>query len=136
MPKLIIKRNSEWANKMRAFNLYLNGKKLVAIKDKQLLSFEIPAGKYELLAKIDWCGSQPLNIEIKEDEIKRIEIEGFLFSKYVLPLAIITGFLYFGIYFKFHINSLFLGTLLMFFFGYILYFMSFGRNQYLRLTEI
>ncbi|CAL65943.1 hypothetical protein [Christiangramia forsetii] len=76
MPKLIIKRNSEWANKMRLFDLYLNGRKFAEIKDKQLLSFEIPEGKYQLIAKIDWCGSQPLNIEIKEDEIKRIKIEG------------------------------------------------------------
>lgn len=136
MPKLIIKRNSEWANKMRSFELYLNGRKFTDIKDKQVLSFEIPEGKYQLKAKIDWCGSRPLNIEIKEGEIKRVEVEGFIFSKYLLPLAVTSGLLYFGIYFKYNTNSLFLATLLMLFFGYMLYFMSFGRNQYLRLKEI
>jgi len=136
MPKLIIKRDSEWANKMRSFELYLNGKKFAEIEDKKVLSFEIPEGKYQLIAKIDWCGSEPLNIQITEGETKRVEVKGFIFSKYFLPLAIITGLLYFGIYFQYHINSLFLATILMFFFGYMLYFMSFGRNQYLRLTEL
>jgi len=136
MPKLLIKRNSEWANKMRSFDLYLNGRKFAEIKDKQVLSFEIPEGKYQLMAKIDWCGSQPLDIEISEGEIKRIEVKGFIFSKYLLPVAVVSGFLYFGIYFKYNTNSLFLATLLMIFFGYMLYFMSFGRNQYLRLREI
>lgn len=136
MPKLVIKRNSEWANKMRSFELYLNGRKFADIKDKQVVSFEIPEGKYQLLARIDWCGSKPLNIEIAEGKIKRVEVKGFIFSKYLLPLAVTTGLLYFGIYFKYNINSLFLATLIMFFFGYMLYFMSFGRNQYLRLEEI
>lgn len=136
MPKLLIKRNSEWANKIRSFDLYLNGRKFAEIRDKQVLSFEIPEGKYQLMAKIDWCGSQPLNIEILEGEIKRVEVKGFIFSKYLLPVAVVSGFLYFGIYFKYNTNSLFLATLLMIFFGYMLYFMSFGRNQYLRLREI
>lgn len=136
MPKLIIKRNSEWANKMRSFDLYLNGVKFAEIKDKQVLSFEIPEGKYQLIAKIDWCGSQPLIIEIREGEIKRIEVTGFIFSKYFLPLGVIAGLLYFGIYFKYGTNSFLLATILMFFFGYMIYFMSFGRNQYLRLNEI
>lgn len=48
MAKLLIRRNSEWANKMRSFDLYLNGKKIAELKDKQLLSFEIPEGRYQL----------------------------------------------------------------------------------------
>ena len=135
MPKLLIKRNSEWANKMRSFDLYLNGRKFAEIKDKQVLSFTVPEGKYQLMAKIDWCGSQPIEIDLKEGEIKRVEVKGFIFSKALLPAAIVTGALYFGIYFKFHINSLFLATAMMVLFGYMMYFMSFGRNQYLRLKE-
>ena len=135
MPKIIIKRNSEWANKYRSFDLYLNGKKISEIKDKELLTFEIPEGKYILEAKIDWCGSKPVNLELAEDDLKRIEISGFVLSKYFLPLAIFTGLIYFGIYLKFHKNSLLLGALLMFIFGYLLFFLTFGRNQYLRLTE-
>ena len=135
MPKLIIKRNSEWANKMRSFDLYLNGRKFTQIKDRQVLSYNIPEGKYQLIAKIDWCGSKPVNFELGKGEEKRIEIRGFIFSKYLLPIAIFTGLLYFGIYLRFHTNSLFLATVLMLLFGYLSYFMSFGRNQYLRLIE-
>ena len=136
MPKLLIRRNSEWANKLRAFELFLNGRKIGEIKDRELLSFEIPEGNYELMARIDWCGSQPLKIEIAEGEVKRVEIKGFIFSRYFLTMALITAVLYFGVYFKYNINSLFLATLLMLFCGYIFYFISFGRNQYLRLFEV
>ncbi|WP_300436250.1 hypothetical protein [Christiangramia sp.] len=136
MPKLIIRRNSEWANKMRSFDLFLNGIKFAEIKDKQVLSFEIPEGRYQLIAKIDWCGSKPLKLEIKEGEIKRIEINGFILSTYFLPVALVAALLYFGIYFRYNNNSIFLATLLMIFLGYLFYFLTFGRNQYLRLNEI
>lgn len=136
MPTLIIRRDSEWANKMRSFDLYLNGIKFTEINDKQVKSFEIPAGTYQLIAKIDWCGSKPLNIKVAEDEIKRVEVKGFIFSKYFMPVAVISGLIYFGIYFHYNLNSLFLATLLMFFLGYLLFFLSIGRNQYLRLNEV
>lgn len=136
MAKLLIKRNSEWANKMRPFDLYLNGIKIAEIKDKQLLSFEIPEGKYQLIAKVDWCGSKPLNFQIKKEETRRIELTGFMFSKYFLPVAVFIILIYVGIYVRFGINSLILATVIMFLFGYFTYFLSFGRNQYLRLKEI
>ena len=121
---------------MRSFELYLNGIKIADIKDRQTLSFEIPEGKYQLMAKIDWCGSQPLNFEVEEGDVKRIEIKGFIYSRYLLPAAIFLGLLYFGIYFKFNYNSLILATTMMVLFGYMMYFLSFGRNQYLRLFEV
>ncbi|MGA8854697.1 MAG: hypothetical protein WB492_11030 [Christiangramia sp.] len=136
MPKLLIRRDSEWANKMRSFDLYLNGRKFTEIKDKQLLSFQIPEGKYQLQAKIDWCGSQPLDIEIKKGETKRVEVTGFILSKYFLPVAVITGIFYFLTFYRYNYNSLLLATILMILLGYFLYFISFGRNQFLRLKEI
>lgn len=135
MPELIIKRNSEWANKLRTFDLYLNGTKVSEINDNELISIDIPEGKYILEAKIDWCSSKPLNFQLAEGEHKRIEINGFLYSQYFLPAAIFIALLYFAIYFKFQTNSLFLGTILMFFLGYLLFFLSFGRSHYLRLIE-
>ncbi len=136
MPKLIIKRNSEWANKMRSFDLYLNGVKFTEIKDKQVLSFEIPEGQYQLQAKIDWCGSQPLYIELKEGELKRVEVRGFIFSNHLFPVTVVVCILYFVLYLRYNINSLVLATLMMLMFGYLTYFISFGRNHYLRLREV
>ena len=136
MPKIILKRNSEWANKMRTFDLYLNGKKFTAIKDKGILSYDIPVGKYQLIAKIDWCASQPVIFDLEEGDIRRFEIKGFIFSKYLLPITIFFGLLYFGLYLKFGINSLIVATIMMALFGYFLFFITFGRNHYLRINEI
>ncbi|WP_026934700.1 hypothetical protein [Christiangramia echinicola] len=135
MPKLLITRNSEWANRYRSFDLYMNGIKFAELKDKQTLKFEIPEGNYQLIAKLGRYGSKPVSFKLEKGETKRFEVKGFLFSKYLLPLAIFIALLYFGIYFKFHNNNLILATALMILFGYLFYFLSFGRNQYLRLFE-
>lgn len=135
MPKLLIRRNSEWANKMRSFELYINGVKFSEISDKQVLSFELPEGTYRLQAKIDWCGSRPVDFKLQEGETKRIEITGFLFSKYLFPVAIATVLIYIAGNLLYARNSLFLGTLMMIYFGYFLYFISFGRNDYLQIKE-
>ena len=135
MPKIFIKRNSEYANKFRTFDLYLNGTKVSEINDAQLITLDIPEGKYILEARIDWCSSQPLTLQLSENDQRKIEVNGFIFSKYFLPAGVFVALLYFAIYFKYGINSLFLGTLLMFFMGYLLFFLSFGRKHYLRLTE-
>ncbi|MCG9972746.1 hypothetical protein [Christiangramia crocea] len=135
MPKLLLKRNSEWANKMKTYHLYLNGREFTEIRHDEVLSFEIPEGKYRLEARVDWCGSQPLELEFKEGEIRKVEITGFVFSKYLFPSALSTLIIYMAIYFHFKVNSLFLASVLMFFFGYLVYFMTFGRKHYLRLME-
>lgn len=133
MPQLIIKRNTEWANKFRPFELYFNGKKVTDIHDRQLLTFEIPEGDHSLYAKVGSCGSETIYFSVAGEEIRRIEIRGFVFSKYLLPLALLTGTVYFGLYFRFNYNSLLLATIMMFFLGYLIYFISFGKKQYLRL---
>ncbi|TRO66758.1 hypothetical protein [Christiangramia sabulilitoris] len=133
MPELIIKRNSEWASKFKPFEIYLNAEKFIEIHDGQLLNFTIPEGNYTLFARVGWCRSETINFHVEKDEIRRIEIRGFLFSEYLLPVALLTGTIYFGLYFGYNYNSLALGTLLMFYFGYLIYFITFGRKQFLRL---
>lgn len=135
MPKLLLKRNSEWANRMKTYVLYLNGEKFTEIGHDEVLSFEIPEGRYQLVARVDWCSSQPLDLEFKEGEVRKIEVTGFVFSKYLFPVAMLTLIIYMAVYFHFQINSLLLAGILMFFFGYMVFFMSFGRSHYLRLIE-
>ncbi|APG59807.1 hypothetical protein [Christiangramia salexigens] len=136
MPKLLIKRNTEWANKLRDIEIVLNGETLSLISDNELLEFDIPEGEHRIQAKIDWCGSRILTFRITGDEVKRIEVSGFVFSKYLLPVALVVSFIYLALNLMSEINSLFLGTLMMFLFGFMLYFITFGRKDYLQLKEV
>ncbi|AVR46067.1 hypothetical protein C7S20_12825 [Christiangramia fulva] len=136
MAKLIVYRNSEWANKNLSYSLYLNDKKLSEIKDQQEKSFSLPEGDYCLKAKMRWCGSQSLDFKLEKTEEKRIEVTGFVFSEYFFPAAIGCVLLFLGYRVIYQKSSLFLATLMMVFFGYLLYFVSIGRKHFLQLKEL
>lgn len=121
---------------MRSFKIYLDGQHIADLKDKEIKELSIQEGQHHLSAKIDWCGSKILEFKVAHKDVKIIEITGFVFSKWLMPLAIVTVFIYCFLNAVFQINSLFLGCLMMAFFGYLLYYISFGRNQYLQIKEI
>lgn len=133
MPVIYIQRDSEWANKMRSFELYLNGRKIGDIGDHEIKKYAVPPGVYSLEAKIDWCGSQPLAFTLGKDDTIHVQVSGFVMSKYFMPSAILIALLYFFLYLKYDYNSLVLGVILMVLLGYLIFFLSFGRNYYLRL---
>ncbi|MCM4158164.1 hypothetical protein [Gramella sp. AN32] len=136
MPRIIINRNSEWANKWKNFDLFLNDEHLSVIEDKETLTFNLPKGSYILRAKMDWCSSQSYYFELQENQDRYFEVTGFIFSKYLLPLAFGCFVFFWVIYFLYDFHSISLAFILMAFMGYILYFMSIGRNQFLQIKEI
>ncbi len=133
MAKIIVQRDTEWANKGRTISIYMDGKKLGKIEDRQVIAFEIPDGEHELMMKMDWCASNKLNLNLKKEDIEYLKVEGFVFSKYFFPLAMIILLIYVGVYFTTGVNSVWLATLIMFSFGYLLFFLTIGRKHYLQL---
>lgn len=120
---------------MRSFKLILDGELLDTIEDGEIKEFEISAGNHTLQAKIDWCTSRPINFEIIEGEEKLVEVKGFVFSNWFLPIALFNAFLYFFLDIVYDIHSVYLAFLMFLFLGYLVYFITFGRNDYLRLIE-
>jgi len=135
MSKLIIKRTSEWNNLARKFGIYIDDKKIGTISHGETKEFEINPGEHKIKGKIDWCGSQTLEFNIADNEIKEMEIGGFKYSKIIMPLALIIMTLFFLIKFLLKIESntftLFAGIGFLF----PLYYITIGKNHYLTIRE-
>ncbi|MBW8523938.1 YusG family protein [Chryseobacterium chendengshani] len=76
MAKIIINRSSEFSNILRSIEIFLDNEKIGEIKDGESKEFEIAAGNHALKAKIDWCSSNLINLNIKEEEILRYNLSG------------------------------------------------------------
>lgn len=135
MSKLIVNRRSEYANRARAIGLYLDGKKIGTIKNGESKEFDLKPGNYELKAKIDWCGSQVNDFEIKEHEDTKIELTGFSKNKWILPILIVIQVSLFILSSYFEIPDVIMITFSTCILIYILFPISFGRNHYLKLNE-
>lgn len=135
MSILIIDRKSEWNNKGRKIGIYVDGKKVGSINDGETQEYEIENGTHEILAKIDWCRSQKINLNITENETKTIKLSGFKYGSWIFPIILgIMLFYYIGKY-ALNIDLNFLIWLSVIGFLYPTYYITFGRNSYLKLSE-
>ncbi|TXD81749.1 hypothetical protein ESY86_16185 [Subsaximicrobium wynnwilliamsii] len=136
MPKLTINRKSETNNKARKIGVYIDGIRVGSIANGESQSYEVLAGRHEVSAKIDWCGSQIKSIDLKDSQTQTLALAGFKYGS----VAGIVMLLFFGSYligkyvFDLKLYFLIVGTVLTF--CYPLYFITFGRNHYLKLSEV
>lgn len=136
MAKLIIKRTSEWNNRMRDIGIYLDGEKIGVIGNGETKEFEIVPGEHKLKTKIDWCSSETLNIELYENESQKIKLSGFKLGKWLMPVALIISIVYFAFDEQLDFNPLIFLFLILPIGLYIVYHLTIGRSKYLTLKRL
>lgn len=133
MPSICIRRPKEWMNRLRRYELYLDGKSAGKIKNDDIQEFQVPPGEHTLHARVDWCGSKDYRFNIAEGETKYLKISGFRHSNWIMPLGLITVLAEVAL--RRMIGST-LSLLLLLPFGLILlYYFTIGRKSYLLLRE-
>lgn len=55
---------------MRKIGIYINKKKVDTINAGESKTFEVPIGRNEIYAKIDWCKTKPLEFDMRGNELK------------------------------------------------------------------
>ena len=61
---------------LRPYRIYINGVYRGKIKKNETKDFEVKNGKHEICAKIDWCRSNKLRVEVK-DTVVDVEVGNF-----------------------------------------------------------
>jgi len=133
MPTIQIKRTSEYINRFRDYQLYLDGVKVGAVANGQTQTLEVTPGRHTLEAKIDWCSSPEIAFDIAGDETRTFEVSGFKHGNWVMPLSGGIIGLHFILQIFFQIRFLIVAVLPVF--VVLVYYLSFGRKSYLRLSE-
>ncbi|MFO8147570.1 MAG: hypothetical protein R6U03_09300 [Gillisia sp.] len=136
MAKLIITRTSELNNRAREFGIYLNNIKIGTISNGDTKEFEIEPGIHKINAKIDWCKSQTTEFNIIENESKVIKIGGFKYGPLVLKISVSVLLTYFLLKYLLDIELNFLIFVAAIGLSFPLYYITFGKNNFLRLEEL
>ena len=108
--------------------IYANEKELGLIK-KEDKEYELDNGKYEVYAKASWCGSQKININVTDDKIVTLTLNSFKYEGIIRAVMMLLVALF--MFSKNLIFLIFAGTIIL----YPLYYISFGKDNYLKLTE-
>lgn len=134
MPTLTIHRVSQWANRFRGINLYANGEKLGVIADGNTLNFELTEGTHTIQARIDWCSSPEVEVELKKGKVQTLQLSGLKTNRWGNILAAV---LLAGVFFVPEIEAhtpLVIGVIAILA-SPMLYYLTLGRKKYLKLKK-
>lgn len=70
---MFLGRDSGFADYARRYKVMINGEEKGQIKNGGTFECEIPAGQHTLQLKVDWCSSNTLEFEVRENETVRLE---------------------------------------------------------------
>lgn len=134
MAFLKIQRTSEYNNRMRDFEIFIDGHPVGTLANGEAKAFETTAGPHMVTAKIDWCSSPDLSIETSDHTTKNLKVGGFKNGNWLMPLA--GGII--GLHFILKIAADIEYTIVLIIpvFLMLLYYLTIGRKKYLTLTEI
>ena len=133
MSKIVITRSNELNNRLRNAIIYIDGQQIGAVSNGDVKDFEVPEGNHSLYARINWGRSRELEFFIGSNEKKYFTLSGYKHSNILAPitLAILIAHLIASKVFGIHwIAFLIIPSFLV-----ILYYITLGRKDYLRLKE-
>ncbi|MFA9559479.1 hypothetical protein ACERII_19395 [Evansella sp. AB-rgal1] len=71
-----IKREAGWVDKLREYKVMLNENEIGTIGSNDCFEYSLDPGLHKLYLKIDWCRSEKLEFELKDNETLRFECGG------------------------------------------------------------
>jgi hypothetical protein len=134
MATIRISRTSEFVNKIRDYQIYLDGQKVGTVANGETMRFDATSGEHTLIAKIDWCCSQELKLNIDQAETKEFKVGGFKSSNWLMPIGVGLAVLSFVMNRFIDAGWAFIIALPIFIL--LLYYVTIGRKKYLTLTEL
>ena len=131
--KIVISRKQELNNRLRQIAIYIDDQKIGTIGNGDVKTFDVPEGAHSIKAKINWCGSRELKFGVAGEEKKYFSLSGFKYSNFIGPLAIVLLLLHLMLRRIFHLDYVIWPLLPLFLVFF--YYLTIGRNDYLRLRE-
>ncbi len=134
MATIRLKRTNEYNNRMRDYKIFIDGQQVGTIANGETKDFPTTVGQHTVTAKIDWCSSPELLIELKENQTSNLKVGGFKYGKILMPVGLGLIVLHFILskfadfdYTIFLVAPLFL---------LMVYYLTIGRKKYLTLEEV
>lgn len=134
MATIRLKRTSEYNNRMRDYKIFIDGQQAGTIANGETKDFPTTVGHHIITAKIDWCGSPNISIELKENQTSNLKVGGFKYGQMLMPVGLGLIVLHFILskfadfdYTIFLVAPLFL---------LLVYYLTIGRKKYLTLEEV
>jgi hypothetical protein len=72
--QLIIYRRPSWQDRIRAYQVRVDGVKVGRVRPKGQLVVVVPAGEHEIVAKISWKRTPGLRLNLRPGQVQRVYV--------------------------------------------------------------
>ncbi len=134
MATIRLKRTSEYSNRMRDYKIFIDGQQVGTIANGETKDFPSTVGQHIVKAKVDWCSSPDISVDINDNQTKNLKVGGFRNGQFLEPIGLGLIVLHFILskfadfeYTIFLVAPLFL---------LLVYYLTIGSKKYLTLDEI
>lgn len=131
MSAIILQRHNEYVNSQRSYRIFIDGVAAGNIRNGETKNYPVAAGRHRVMAKIDWCGSEEIEVDVKEGESVTVAVSGFRFSNWLMPLS--SGIIALHFILDMTIDFSYLIFLVIPVLLGLIYLVTIGKNKYLRL---
>ncbi len=64
MSSIVIHRSASWPDKLRAYQVFLDGEQVGLVKDGAEITIQTTPGTHSIQLRIDWCSSPELHVSV------------------------------------------------------------------------
>ena len=133
--KIILRRPSQWMNRIRGYRVFINGQQVGTIKNGATEEYAVEPGANSIECKINWCGSRGYSANLQPGETTYLKVNSGMKLYYFFVGVMAVGVFLF-VYYRDNpdkpswatpvsLVALFSAAL------YSLYYVTFGRKDYL-----
>src|SRR5438105_13908739 len=72
MSSIVVHRSASWLDKVRAYQIFVDGKRVGSVKDGTEVAIETTAGIHTVQLRIDWCSSPELQLEVANGKVETV----------------------------------------------------------------
>ena len=73
MPIIKLHRENQFADKLRSYQIFVDEKQVGEIKAGSIQEFYVTEGTHRISLKIDWCGSNEIEFNVRNEQISEFE---------------------------------------------------------------
>jgi hypothetical protein len=64
----ITRRAGGWVDRARKYKVEIDGQKVGVISKGKRVSFDVPPGSHDVMLRIDWTRSEPVRVDLADNE--------------------------------------------------------------------
>ncbi|MCC7400547.1 MAG: hypothetical protein IT214_03590 [Chitinophagaceae bacterium] len=134
MASIKLQRTSEYNNRWRDYKIFIDGQQVGTIANGETKDFPTTEGQHTVTAKIDWCSSPDISVNVNDNQTKILKVGGFKNGQWLMPIGLGLLILHFILseFANFEYTIFLVAPLFLL----LVYYLTIGRKKYLTLDEV